>query len=768
MAASPRARLSAEALEPRETPALVGGTDHSFGAPGGVTTLEGVNGTFFATAVQPDGKIVATGSATVGGTQEYLVARFTPTGAPDPAFGTNGVVTVPLVLNATFGSGSAVAIQANGKIVVALQGNDNAPIYDLLRLNSDGRPDDTFGPGGIHFYGFAQNGTFTTVATGQDGSIIAAGEFGNSHTEMLVARINPVNGNETAASQIIDFGQAVGTSAIAVQPDGHVVVDGFLASNNGGIVLARLPADLSSFRTFTPGLSGSVGGAAVADPVTGAITVAGSVVTGNKFDFVVMRVLPDLSGLDTSLNPTGAFTNTPGTAQYDVGGIAEPVGLVRQPDGKVVLVGTLVGPVGAPLATPSLAAIRVDTDGSLDASFAAPTGGTLFVPGGGGDAAALDNSGRIITAGDVSNGGTATTPAVSAIVGRIGNPVALSVGGAASANASVYAPSGAGYANPPIRITPANVFPGFTGDVRTATADVNGDGFEDTILLTGPGTPGRMAVVSGKDNSVLLSATDPYGDPGGFTSGGFVTAGDIDGSGKADWVITPDIKGGPRVVIFRLDPSAPHGYDVVANFFGIQDASFRDGARAALGDVNGDGILDVFVIAAFNGGPRTALFDGKDVLVATGQGRSPNKLVNDFFGTADGQDEGRGGRGIAVADFNGDGVADYVVTGDTLLGTGNQITIFNGADIAAGKVPGSGAGVLANFTVSGQPGSAGVTVATTDTDDDNKADMVVGSGAGQPSKVRAYLGKNIKPSGEPAFQDLDPYGAATTNGVFVG
>src|SRR5437867_13218209 len=40
----------------------------------------------------------------------------------------------------------------------------------------------------------------------------------------------------------------------------------------------------------------------------------------------------------------------------------------------------------------------------------------------------------------------------------------------------------------------------FTGEVRTATGDVNGDGFEDTILLTGPGI-GLMAVVSGKDGS---------------------------------------------------------------------------------------------------------------------------------------------------------------------------------------------------------------------------------------------------------------------------
>jgi hypothetical protein len=34
----------------------------------------------------------------------------------------------------------------------------------------------------------------------------------------------------------------------------------------------------------------------------------------------------------------------------------------------------------------------------------------------------------------------------------------------------------------------------------------------------------------------------------------------------------------------------------------------------------------------------TALFDGKDVLVANSQGRAPNKLVGDFFATTSGQD----------------------------------------------------------------------------------------------------------------------------------
>jgi hypothetical protein len=314
---------------------------------------------------------------------------------------------------------------------------------------------------------------------------------------------------------------------------------------------------------------------------------------------------------------------------------------------------------------------------------------------------------------------------------------------------------------------PVVPFPGFGADVRSVTGDVGGDRFPDTVLVTGPGTKTVMAVVSGKDGSILLPPSDPFGDVN-FTFGGFVTAGDIDGDGKAEWVVTPELRGGPRVVIFRLDPSAPSGFDVVANFFGIGDPSFRDGVRAALGDVNGDGVLDVFAIAAFNGGPRTALYDGADVLVATARGRAPDRLVGDFFAAPSGQDEGRGGRTIAAGDDNGDGMADLVVTGDNLLGTDNQVTVYSGADLIAGRVPGFGATPIADFAVSGQGPSALVSVAAVNADGDGRADLAVGSGQSQESLVKVYLGKDLSGTTEPASTSLDPFGTTTTNGVFVG
>src|SRR5207244_1376938 len=69
---------------------------------------------------------------------------------------------------------------------------------------------------------------------------------------------------------------------------------------------------------------------------------------------------------------------------------------------------------------------------------------------------------------------------------------------------------------------------------------------------TGPGTPARFTVMSGKDGTTMLvGATDPFG--GDFTGGAFVAAGDLNGDGRAEFVFTPDQGGGPNTVIYSLN-----------------------------------------------------------------------------------------------------------------------------------------------------------------------------------------------------------------------
>ena len=75
---------------------------------------------------------------------------------------------------------------------------------------------------------------------------------------------------------------------------------------------------------------------------------------------------------------------------------------------------------------------------------------------------------------------------------------------------------------------------------------------------------------------------------------------------------------------------------------------------------------------------------------------------------------------------------------------------------------------LANFFGGDVNSRGGIRLTVKDLDDDNKADLVVGSGTGAGSHVAAYLGKNIAPAGTPATQfDFDSIGGFT-GGVFVG
>src|SRR5215212_5837442 len=71
----------------------------------------------YATAIQPDGKIVVAGYTSASFSSDFLVARLNQDGTPDNTFGTNGIRTID------FGGHNdvayAVAIQADGRIVVA-------------------------------------------------------------------------------------------------------------------------------------------------------------------------------------------------------------------------------------------------------------------------------------------------------------------------------------------------------------------------------------------------------------------------------------------------------------------------------------------------------------------------------------------------------------------------------------------------------------------------------------------------------------------------
>ena len=318
--------------------------------------------------------------------------------------------------------------------------------------------------------------------------------------------------------------------------------------------------------------------------------------------------------------------------------------------------------------------------------------------------------------------------------------------------------------------TPVTPIAGLSSNVRTTTGDVNGDGVDDIIAVTGPGTPIRVTVISGVDNTtVLVAPFDPFGGTTPFTGGGYVAAANFDpatganADGKAEFVVSPDQGGGPRVVVFTFTAigTAPTQR---ASFLGIDDANFRGGARPAVGDINGDGTLDLIVGAGFLGGPRTAIFNGTTVL------GTPTRVIGDFIAFP-GTDANtlRNGVFVSASDINGDGFDDLIFGGGP--GGAPRVFILSGQQVAANQVEAAQAAPIANFFVAGNSTDrGGVRVSGANLDGDGRGDLIVGSGEGSAAKVRAYRGINFTSSGEPTtFQDLTLFGGAVlTNGVFVG
>lgn len=296
-------------------------------------------------------------------------------------------------------------------------------------------------------------------------------------------------------------------------------------------------------------------------------------------------------------------------------------------------------------------------------------------------------------------------------------------------------------------ITTVNVLDtGFTGGLRVAAADFDGDGLSDTVQATGPGLSNRIVIVSG---SPEIAAREIYPFEASFKGGLNVSGGDVDGDGVPDLIVSPDEGGGPRIQVYR-------GTDFVkiADFFGIDDPNFRGGARTAVGDVNGDGYGDLVVAAGFGGGPRIAVFEGQSV-----SKNNPVKFFGDFFAF---EQSLRNGAYVAAGDLDGDGKAEIITGGGP--GGGPRVTAFSGQQLLAGNGPNQ----VANFFAGNVNNRGGVRLTVKDIDADGRADIVVGAGENAGSRVMIYRDSDVLGNPNPPASVLFDAFEDVLNGVFVG
>jgi uncharacterized delta-60 repeat protein len=382
-----------------------GDLDPTFNGDGRATTWFASGGQAHAVALQPDGKLVVAGLA--AGADRFGLARYLSDGSLDPSFGNGGKVTTNFTKHLDWAND--VTVLPNGKIVAV--GHANFKRIAIARYRPDGSLDPSFGKGGKVLTRVWRSATANAVAVQADGKIVVAGQASERIRSAFVLvryRWNGTRDRSFGGAGIVTTAfQALTGNAydLAIQPNGRIVAvgEGVIAN---GFCVARYRRDGRLDRSFghggkvrTPIQQGIGGGAAaVALQPDGRVVVAG--IGGDIFGpFAVARYLTDGS-LDPRFSGNGrAVANV-------AGGEESATDVVVQHDGRIVLVGYADVPheFGDP-GMGGFALVRFRRNGSLDPSFGGGDGKLLTpFPGGVslGQGAVLQTDGRIVAAGWVN------------------------------------------------------------------------------------------------------------------------------------------------------------------------------------------------------------------------------------------------------------------------------------------------------------------------------------------------------------------------------
>ena len=306
----------------------------------------------------------------------------------DPSFGTFGRVQLDLGAGAS-SSANALVLLPDGKLLVAGRSTQSGQSQTgiIVRLNSDGSIDATFGSGGTVIADF---GTFSEIyglARQDDGNIVAIGSNGPFAASMNVMRLTAEGVPDTSfagdGTAEVSDASATKPDAVAIQTDGGIVVAANRGSNNDGLTVFRLLADGTLDTNFgTNGFaSAPVTGTDRAQSITlqadGRIVVVGTTnantnpfLNPNVRDFAVARFNSNGS-LDATFDSDGMKVIDIASRDDDAQAV------LIQPDGKIVIAGSAY----MTSSRTDCALVRLNSDGSLDAGFDGD-GKTMFYMGG--------------------------------------------------------------------------------------------------------------------------------------------------------------------------------------------------------------------------------------------------------------------------------------------------------------------------------------------------------------------------------------------------
>jgi uncharacterized delta-60 repeat protein len=280
-----------------------GALDPTFGSGGVVQLAPFTHTVGLAVAVQPDGKIIAAGRG-FNTTSPNIISvwRLTESGLPDPTFDTDGVAGIN---DTSEDSVNAIALAPDGKILLAgtTELSSNPPDAVVWRLKANGGAgglnealDPTFDTDGQADFDGGGADQANDVALQPDGKILLAGfSVPKGGTEKAtVWRLKPDGGSgvtngaldpsfDTDGVALIDGGGSAFATAIALQPDGKILLA-------GSAQVATKPSTATLWRLLADGGAGAVNGAL--DPSFGA-GGATSVNTGSESGASSLALLPD-------------------------------------------------------------------------------------------------------------------------------------------------------------------------------------------------------------------------------------------------------------------------------------------------------------------------------------------------------------------------------------------------------------------------------------------------------------------------------------------
>ena len=365
--------------------------------------------------IQSDGKIVVAGYSRIPSTatNDFAVLRYNTDGTLDSTFSGDG----RLITN--FGGidqALDVAVQADGKIVaIGQKCNNTGAICDvaLARYKTGGGLDATFSGDGKQTsdFGGDDNGSFGGIAIQSNGKIVVAGYMWNgTDYDFAVYRYLSGGALDTTFSGdgMVNFGFGTGRQDFAedvvVQSDGKIVVIGVTGDangENGNFAVARLNKGGSLDTAFSGDgkLTTNFGGDDLGDSVAlqsdGKIVVAGQKVTATLSYFALARYNTN-GTLDTTFNGTGKKTFSVITSMDS---LARSV--LVQSDGKIVITG-----FASNGANNDFALARLDSAGAFDSTFSGDGKVTIDFGGNdfGRDIALQSLDGKYLLAGSTNDG----------------------------------------------------------------------------------------------------------------------------------------------------------------------------------------------------------------------------------------------------------------------------------------------------------------------------------------------------------------------------